>query len=255
METFYIRFRGNTRGPYNRDELLQLAERGRFAKHHEVSADGSTWERAGQRPDLFSEQGSVEPASSSFDGDAWYYSLSEGEEEGPVSLREVKSMIRSEMLDGDALLWTEGMSDWEPADEVSELQQLFKQRSRSSSSSQRAQQQPDSQSGGIDPLLGMVKYCTGCGKQIHPEAVNCPACGVRCRKTGTGGSDKSRTTAAILALFLGGLGAHHFYLNQPIRGIVYLVFCFTFIPAIVAFVEAIILLCMSDERFEQQYVN
>ena len=207
METFYIRFRGNTRGPYNRDELLQLAERGRFAKHHEVSADGSTWERAGQRPDLFSEQGSVEPASSSFDGDAWYYSLSEGEEEGPVSLREVKSMIRSEMLDGDALLWTEGMSDWEPADEVSELQQVFKQRSHSSSSSQRAQQQPDSQSGGIDPLLGMVQYCTGCGKQIHPDAATCPACGVPTNKAGevSQGTIVAGYVLAFLMPLIGGI--------------------------------------------------
>lgn len=49
---------------------------------------------------------------------------------------------------------------------------------------------------------------------------------------------KNPTTAVLLALFLGGLGAHKFYLNQAGIGIVYLLFCWTYIPAIIAFIEA-----------------
>lgn len=48
---------------------------------------------------------------------------------------------------------------------------------------------------------------------------------------------KDPTTGILLALFLGGVGAHRFYLKQTGLGILYLVFCWTFIPAIVAFVE------------------
>ena len=48
---------------------------------------------------------------------------------------------------------------------------------------------------------------------------------------------KSETTGVLLALCLGGVGAHHFYLSQIGLGIVYVVFCWTFIPAIVALVE------------------
>ena len=59
--------------------------------------------------------------------------------------------------------------------------------------------------------------------------------------------------AALLALFLGGFGVHKFYLGQPLLGILYLVFCWTFIPAFIAFIEAIILLCMSDESFARKY--
>ena len=36
-------------------------------------------------------------------------------------------------------------------------------------------------------------------------------------------------------------------------GILYLVFCWTFIPALIAFVEFILLLTMSDEKFNQKY--
>jgi TM2 domain-containing membrane protein YozV len=44
---------------------------------------------------------------------------------------------------------------------------------------------------------------------------------------------KSKTTAGLLAIFLGGLGFHKFYLGQTGRGILYLVFCRTWIPSII----------------------
>lgn len=49
---------------------------------------------------------------------------------------------------------------------------------------------------------------------------------------------KNPTTAVILALLLGGFGVHKFYLGKTGMGILYLVFCWTYIPAIVAFFEA-----------------
>lgn len=64
---------------------------------------------------------------------------------------------------------------------------------------------------------------------------------------------KNRTTAAILALFLGGLGLHKFYLGKWVWGIVYLFFCWTFIPAIISFFEAIGLFMMSDDKFQAKY--
>ena len=48
---------------------------------------------------------------------------------------------------------------------------------------------------------------------------------------------KDPTTAVLLALFLGGLGAHKFYLGQTGAGIVYLLFCWTSIPALIALIE------------------
>jgi len=43
-------------------------------------------------------------------------------------------------------------------------------------------------------------------------------------------SDKSISTAYVLAFFLGGLGAHLFYIGKYKRGILYLLFCWTYIP-------------------------
>ena len=49
---------------------------------------------------------------------------------------------------------------------------------------------------------------------------------------------KNPTTAVLLALFLGGVGAHKFYLGQTGLGIVYLLFCWTTIPGWIALIEA-----------------
>ena len=54
-------------------------------------------------------------------------------------------------------------------------------------------------------------------------------------------------------MLLGGLGLHKFYLNSPGLGVIYLLFCWTFIPAIIGFFEGLIYLFMSDQAFQQQY--
>lgn len=93
--------------------------------------------------------------------------------------------------------------------------------------------------------MSEMVFCRGCGKEIHKDATSCPNCGAPQRTA----SSKSRMTAALLAFFLGGLGAHKFYLGKVGQGFLYLIFCWTFIPAIVAFIEFFIYLCTSDEDF------
>lgn len=64
---------------------------------------------------------------------------------------------------------------------------------------------------------------------------------------------KTKFVAFLLALFFGGLGIHKFYLGRIFAGIVYLLFFWTFIPAIIAFFESIYYLTMSDEKFNRYY--
>lgn len=64
---------------------------------------------------------------------------------------------------------------------------------------------------------------------------------------------KNRTTAAILAICLGGLGIHRFYLNQPLLGVLYLLFCWTFIPLFVSIIDFIWLLVMDDDTFDDKF--
>ncbi|HCO74385.1 MAG TPA: hypothetical protein DIT16_05970 [Clostridium sp.] len=64
---------------------------------------------------------------------------------------------------------------------------------------------------------------------------------------------KSKIAAGILAILLGGLGIHKFYLGKIGMGILYILFCWTYIPAIIGVVEGIIYLTASDEKFYYKY--
>ena len=64
---------------------------------------------------------------------------------------------------------------------------------------------------------------------------------------------KNKYVAAALAFFLGGIGVHKFYLGKNGQGILYLVFFWTYIPAIIAFVECIMFLVMDQKEFDKQY--
>ncbi|ANY70666.1 hypothetical protein BBD42_09900 [Paenibacillus sp. BIHB 4019] len=66
-------------------------------------------------------------------------------------------------------------------------------------------------------------------------------------------SSKSKVAAGLLAILLGGLGIHKFYLGRPIWGIIYILFCWTYIPAIVGLIEGIIYLLSSDQAFSMKY--
>ena len=80
-------------------------------------------------------------------------------------------------------------------------------------------------------------------------------------------SGKNKTTAGLLALFLGGWGVHKFYLGYTVPGIIFLLtntfgflvtWMFLWIPnilvGIIVFIEGIIYLTKSDEEFEQTYI-
>lgn len=120
--------------------------------------------------------------------------------------------------------------------------------------------------------------CSACGGSVSSSDYYCNYCGEKLSFSKTEGntnqvqqpqvalanpvqqnyevkyeSDKNKVAAGVLAFFLGGIGVHKFYLNQAGIGILYLVFSWTFIPALIAFIDAIILLTMSDENFNRKY--
>lgn len=96
-------------------------------------------------------------------------------------------------------------------------------------------------------MANMV-FCRGCGKEIHESAKSCPGCGAM----QTTKDKKSKVVAGFLALFLGGLGIHRFYLGQW-WGLLYLLFIWTFIPSIISFIEAIVFFCANDSEWERKY--
>jgi TM2 domain-containing membrane protein YozV/type II secretory pathway pseudopilin PulG len=93
------------------------------------------------------------------------------------------------------------------------------------------------------------KFCGSCGEAIKIQAEICPKCGVRQRPP------FNKTALVLITFFLGGLGAHKFYVGKNIQGVLYLLFCWTFIPGIIAFVEFFIYALTSNEKLEKKYPN
>ena len=109
--------------------------------------------------------------------------------------------------------------------------------------------------------------CSNCGTDNRTGVTQCVACGAPMVAHNdpfqvpetfapppiATNSSKSRTTAAILALILGSLGVHKFYLEQTGAGILYLLFSWTLIPGLLGLIDAIKLFTMSDQEFASKY--
>lgn len=88
-----------------------------------------------------------------------------------------------------------------------------------------------------------MNKCKDCGKAVSPSARHCPKCGANLQA-------KSKTIAILLALFLGGIGVHKFYIGRPLEGILYLLFCWTFLPTVIAIIDIICFLSMNDTKWK-----
>ncbi|MEX1366045.1 MAG: NINE protein [Nannocystaceae bacterium] len=64
---------------------------------------------------------------------------------------------------------------------------------------------------------------------------------------------KDKNVAAILALFLGGIGVHKFYLGRIGAGILYMVFSLTFIPSLLGLIDFFVLALMDKDEFDRRY--
>jgi TM2 domain-containing membrane protein YozV/Tfp pilus assembly major pilin PilA len=91
------------------------------------------------------------------------------------------------------------------------------------------------------------KQCDSCGADILAKAEICPKCGVRQH------SNVNKAVLLLLTFFFGGIGAHRFYLRNWGLGTLYLVFFWTFIPALVALVEFVVFCFTSSERLNEKY--
>lgn len=76
-------------------------------------------------------------------------------------------------------------------------------------------------------------FCGNCGSEINPNQSVCLKCGVAIPNHPSPEEPshftenlpvRNKFVAALLAIFLGGLGVHKFYLNKPGMGVLYLLF-------------------------------
>jgi len=87
-----------------------------------------------------------------------------------------------------------------------------------------------------------MSYCHNCGNPTVPGAAVCTNCGVALNVVTA--DSKSKMTAGLLGIFLGGLGIHNFYLGYTGKAIAQIVLSLCFgAGAIWGLIEGILILC------------
>ena len=265
---YYYKNRGQTLGPFGLAQIQQRAKRAQISNRSEISTDGFSWQPAQNFPEIFAGSTAAPPSAAMSaaapavavveEAAEWHYMLN-GEQQGPVTEGQLQQMIGLGNLKDTDHVWKDGMIDWLEIRNVPDLAVQQANAPQAMMQQQPMMQQPMMQQPMMQqpmmqqPMLGAGVFCTSCGQSIPKEARVCVHCGVE-NKGSNAIETKSKTTAALLAFFVGGLGAHKFYTGHTLAGILYLLFCLTFIPTIIAFIEGIIYLtCKNDEVFTQKY--
>lgn len=136
--------------------------------------------------------------------------------------QQVGPMTREQLLayglNPNSQVWRKGTADWAPAYTIPELMEVISKNANAA----QPPQTPYSQADG--------SY---------------------------GEAPKEKIVAGLLAIFLGGLGIHYFYLNKVTAGVVSIVLSLVScgIWSLVMFIQGIVMLCMTDQEFQRKYVN
>jgi TM2 domain-containing membrane protein YozV len=246
---FYFRLRGRTLGPFTLQQMRQKAAAAQINSRSDISRDGFAWSKAAEFPEIFSGGGA--PPGGSTSGvtppittpqPEWYCQL-DGNQHGPLELAAIQQYVASGTLGADDYVFRVGQQAWTRVHENPELANSVAPPPPAIVVDQRGSQN-----------VSAEVFCRECGAGLKRLAVICPSCGVPTQAAAAGAKEKkSKYVAATLAFLLGGLGIHHFYLGNAILGVIYLLFCWTLVPALIAFVEAIIYLAMPARVFDQKY--
>ena len=181
-DQYYIRIRGEVRGPLNREQIVAQIRRKRLGRHHELSTDAVTWQKAGEIADLFepvvsAREVPVEPepvvaatdiyAASSYDevegnspGTEWYYSKG-GNKLGPVSASDIQMWLGSGRLDASDLVWNESFDNWLPAGDLPQFSGSIVSKQKKSKLGEMPK------AGFLEVFLGTSKAASLPGDSIH----------------------------------------------------------------------------------------
>lgn len=142
-ERYFVRSMGRVTGPFDAERLRKLRARGQFGPGSEVSVDKVHWsswnsleavtrpttEKRGRLPVDGSESVETEirlppvargPAPLPPNASEWHYAAN-STSHGPVSVEELRALLAAGTLPRSALVWRDGMENWQPASTVAEL--------------------------------------------------------------------------------------------------------------------------------------
>lgn len=95
-----------------------------------------------------------------------------------------------------------------------------------------------------------AQFCPNCGATTVPGAAVCTQCGVALAQPVNAAEQKSKLTAGLLGIFLGGLGVHNFYLGYTGKAIAQIILslCGFGIGGIWGLIEGILILTGSINK-------
>jgi TM2 domain-containing membrane protein YozV len=179
---------------------------------------------------------------------------------GPHSMDKVRDLIeRGEVHETD-LAWHEGLSDWVTVSDI--LQDPLK--ADETADYTESTSIPESPEMVISELQQALAEATESQTFPPPLPGNSPAQlsspvsksnGINSEVVTTDGGKK--VIAGLLGILLGGFGVHKFYLGYTKEGFIQLIATFATcgVAAIIALIEGIIYLTMSNENFAKTYIS
>ncbi|MGZ9897467.1 TM2 domain-containing protein [Shewanella gaetbuli] len=101
-------------------------------------------------------------------------------------------------------------------------------------------------------------FCSQCSHTINVSNEVCSQCQTIQGLEALAGVDpnikiKNQKLAVLFGFMFGGVGLHKFYLGQHLKGCLYLCFCWTLVPMVVGWIDAVKTLKMSAYKFQQRY--
>ncbi len=142
-DVWFLRARGRVLGPFTWAQLESMRNRGQLSQFHEVSRDRRSWLPAAQVPELFAggaggvamgisagmnepvyavvqQAGARAPSAVVESAPGWFYARGNSHN-GPIGLADLQRMVDSGDIVPSTLVWRNGLANWLPAHQVSEL--------------------------------------------------------------------------------------------------------------------------------------
>lgn len=137
-DRYYIRIRGEVKGPLTREQITTQVRRKRVGRHHELSTDAMNWQKAGEMTEFFEpavasrERAAAEPApvetlqlnpdeapdhESTEATEEWFYTKG-GNKLGPVAASDIQMWLSTGGLSLTDLVWNEAFENWIPAGDL-----------------------------------------------------------------------------------------------------------------------------------------
>ena len=140
-EQYYVRRKGRVAGPYDFEVIMKMAKTGKLFKSDYVSLDQVSWSLAEDCDIIFPKPPKppidppyVDPGPDPTGGPPvgvpstnkdWHYSYGDISY-GPIKETELKQKFMTKEITTKTKVWTDGMADWEAADQVKTFIEFFK---------------------------------------------------------------------------------------------------------------------------------